>query len=294
MHYIWFDEGGFEITEQNLADQVRRIRKKEIITRVGCEEIERKLKEQNGLATAEESSPVAENIEQNGGTIEMRTGMTIETPLIRTNESNHQNPEDNAKVLLSSRKEIMQNNEKQMNPSLRFFDNNKLKDITKRVNDVLGSIETNSISETKNLIIAGITLVYKESGIKGNVQKTKSKQPYWKRRLENGIGKLRKELSKIESWFTGRWKKKNKEVKEKLNRKYKIKERGLKHVMEEIKQRILAKVAKVKRYIQRNQQYNQNKMFASNQKRFYDNISNKSNTRQVDPDPEKAKEFWKS
>ena len=108
------------------------------------------------------------------------------------------------------------------------------------------------------------------------------------------IGKLRKELSRIESWFTGRWKKKNKEVKEELNRKYKIKEKGFKHVMDEIKQRILAKSTKIRRYIQRNQQYSQNKMFASNQKRFYNNISNKSNTRQVDPDPEKAKEFWKS
>lgn len=64
--------------------------------------------------------------------------------------------------------------------------------------------------------------------------------------------------------------------------------------MEEIKKRILAKSTKIRRYIQRSQQYSQNKMFASNQKRFYDNISNKSNTRQVDPDPEKAKEFWKS
>ena len=64
--------------------------------------------------------------------------------------------------------------------------------------------------------------------------------------------------------------------------------------MKEIKQTILAKATKVKRYIQRNQQYNQNKMFASNQKRFCDNISNKNDARQVDPGPEKAKEFWKS
>ena len=89
MHCIWFEEGGFEITEQNLADQVRRIRKKEIITRVECEEIERKIKEQNGPATAEETSPVPENIEQNTKTIEMRTGMTIEAPFITTDESNH-------------------------------------------------------------------------------------------------------------------------------------------------------------------------------------------------------------
>ena len=133
-----------------------------------------------------------------------------------------------------------------MTPALRSYDNKKLKDVTKRVNDVLGTIETNSISETKNLIIAGITLMYKELGIKNNAQKTKAKEPYWKRRLENDIRKLRKELSRIESWFTGRWKKKNKEVKEELSRKYKIKEKGFKHFMEEIKQRILAKSTKIR------------------------------------------------
>ena len=175
MHCICFEDGGFEITEQNLADQVRRIRKKEIITRVEGEEIERKLKEENRPATAEETLSVVENIEQNTRTTEVRTEMASETPLISTNESNHQNLEDNNNVLLSSLKEIIQNNEKQMTPALRSYDNKKLKDVTKRVNDVLGTIETNSISETKNLIIAGITLMYKELGKKTMHRKQKPK-----------------------------------------------------------------------------------------------------------------------
>ena len=62
-----------------------------------------------------------------------------------------------------------------MTPALRSYDNKKLKDVTKRVNDVLGTIETNSISETKNLIIAGITLMYKELGIKTMHRKQKPK-----------------------------------------------------------------------------------------------------------------------
>ena len=59
-----FEDGGFEITEQNLADQVRRIRKKEIITRVECEEIERKLKEENRPATAEDTLSEKEKIDK--------------------------------------------------------------------------------------------------------------------------------------------------------------------------------------------------------------------------------------
>ena len=94
----------------------------------------------------------------------------------------------------------------------------------------------------------------------------------------------------IESWFTGRWKKKNNEAKEELNSKYKIKERGFSHV---IKQRISAKAAKIKRYVQRNQQYNQNELFANNLKQFYDNNSNKNDAKKVDPDPKEANQFWK-
>ena len=89
----------------------------------------------------------------------MRTQIASETFLISTNESNHQNLGDNTDVLLSSLKEIIQSNEKQMTPSLRFYDNSKLKDIAKRVNDVLETIETNSISETKNMMMIIIVII---------------------------------------------------------------------------------------------------------------------------------------
>ena len=69
--------------------------------------------------------------------------------------------------------------------SLRSNDDTTLKDVTKRFNNVLQTIQTNSISETKNLIISGITFGYKPSSAE-----IEGRQPYWKR-LENDIGKLK-------------------------------------------------------------------------------------------------------
>ena len=49
--------------------------------------------------------------------------------------------------------------------------------------------------------------------------------------------------------------------------KYKIRIKGITMVIEELKQREQAKIAKVKRYKQRIKQYRQNRMFQSDQKK---------------------------
>ena len=53
-----------------------------------------------------------------------------------------------------------------------------------------------------------------------------------------------------------------------LEKKYSIKRKGITKVMEELKQRILAKAAKIKRYEQRRTQYKQNILFKQDHKRF--------------------------
>ena len=56
---------------------------------------------------------------------------------------------------------------------------------------------------------------------------------------------------------------------EQLEKKYNIKGKGITTVLEELKQRILAKAAKIKRYEQRRTQYKQNILFKQQQNRFY-------------------------
>ena len=78
------------------------------------------------------------------------------------------------------------------------------------------------------------------------------KEPMWKRRLQNKIKELRKDLSQLEaskgiSNFR-HW--------ERLERKYSIKVKRLNVVIEEFKQRITAIAAKVRRYRGRVDSYN--------------------------------------
>ena len=51
----------------------------------------------------------------------------------------------------------------------------------------------------------------------------------------------------------------------KLNKKYRVKRKGLKSVIEELKQRLLAKSAKPKRYEQIIESFRQNRTFALDQ-----------------------------
>ena len=74
--------------------------------------------------------------------------------------------------------------------------------------------------------------------------------------------------------------------------KYRVKRKGLKTVIEELKQMILAKSAKVKRYQQRIEQFRQNRIFDLDQKKIYTEL-NKNGIRSNDvPNAEECTKFW--
>ena len=62
--------------------------------------------------------------------------------------------------------------------------------------------------------------------------------------------------------------------------------------MEELKQRILAKAAKIKIYEQRRKQYKENIMFKQDQKRFYQELNDTVGNENVIPDADEIKKFW--
>ena len=89
----------------------------------------------------------------------------------------------------------------------------------------------------------------------------------WKRRLENKIKELRKDLSQLEA-------SKDRDISnfrhwERLERKYSITVKRLNAVTEELKQRITTIAAKVRRYQRRVNSYRQNRLFENNQRQFY-------------------------
>ena len=113
------------------------------------------------------------------------------------------------------------------------------------VDKVLSKFKTHSVTKTNELFYAGVVVVRNRLGVKiDNV--AGRKEPMWKRRLQNKIKELRKDLSQLET-------SKDKDISnfrhwERLERKYSIRVKRLNAVIEELKQRIIAIAAKVKRY----------------------------------------------
>ena len=117
------------------------------------------------------------------------------------------------------------------------------------------------------------------------------KEPMWNRRLQYKIKELRKDVSQLEAsndtdisnfrhW--GR-----------LERKYNIRVKRLNVVIEELKQRITAIAAKVRRYQGRVDSYRQNRLFENNQRQFYRELDQEEERCDDDqPLAEESKQFW--
>ena len=93
----------------------------------------------------------------------------------------------------------------------------------------------------------------------------------YKRRIEGDIKNLKKDISILEREKRGETGMSGKRKAKNLGDKYGIKRKGLTTVIEELKQRLLAKAAKIKRYGDRITQYRQNRMFAEEQKKCIKN-----------------------
>ena len=102
-------------------------------------------------------------------------------------------------------------------PSLKSYNQEKLKEKTKEVNDILRLIHTNNITDTNNLVYAGAGLVVKLMEIKipqNDPSKRQPNQPPWKTRLEKQLTELIADLSKLNKMSASRLQ--NKKVRKEL------------------------------------------------------------------------------
>ena len=132
--------------------------------------------------------------------------------------------------------------------------------------------KTHSITKTNQLFYAEAVVVTNRLGIKIN-KVAERKEPMWRKRLQNKIKETRKDLSQLES-------SKDKEVSsvrhwQTLERKYSIRSKTLSVVIEELKQRIVAIAAKVRRYQERVDRFRLNRIFENNQRQFYREFNQK-------------------
>ena len=119
--------------------------------------------------------------------------------------------------------------------NLKYGDKEKIKEEVIKMNKVLEHVKLTDFTHCRNVIQAAMKIVGEEVGMKKSNAK-KKKEPFWKRRILTDISRLRKDLSRIEAWFAGRWKKYKKKEKDWQDQKYGLRRKGFTLVMEELKQ----------------------------------------------------------
>ena len=138
--------------------------------------------------------------------------------------------------LLKKIAEVLERRQKDKLPAPRDMPKRKLLEETAKVDKALCKFKTRSITKTNELFYAGAVVVTNRLGVKIN-KAAERKEPMWRRRLQNKIKELRKDLSQLES-------SKDKNVSnvrhwQTLERKYNIRVKTLGAVIEELKQRIV-------------------------------------------------------
>ena len=94
--------------------------------------------------------------------------------------------------------EVIERCRKDKLPALRNVQKKKLLEETTKVDKVLSKFKTHSIKKTNEFFYAGAVVVTNRLGMK--IDKVAGrKEPMWKRRLQNKIKELTKDLSQLEA-----------------------------------------------------------------------------------------------
>lgn len=294
MHKEWRERGPFDVTEQRICDQARAIRKNGWLTEIELEFIRR-----NVEGVTEEQTVNSDIIDH--GIIETENSREIEEPrepvesvldeeraeiVVNTNEATNEEKE-----IIDQLKEFYGANESSDGIIFKNVEYKKLNTAVNKVNKVLHYFETTNVTETNDLIKACSVWVYKELGLrKINKNKQKNKEPWWKRRIEGDVKELQKHISILDRLKKGEMKS-NKKT-EKLLTKYWVNKKGLNSVLEELKQRVIAKQARLARYSERILQFKQNRMFNSSQKRLFAELNGLEKGDDEIPDADESRKFW--
>ena len=269
MYKAWQEKGIFQLTEQRITDQARAIRKNGWLTDIELEGIKRRVLNEE----RQEREEMPERQDQDDVNKESDD---TEEPCVNESAHMEQSEEyaelkDEEKGILNRIKEIISQGEYKEVTSFKKVDRWQLNTITQKVNKVIEHIETRNITETNNLMRAISTFVAEKLGLKKGRRENQHKEPWWKRRIERDINELRKHISIMDRERKGELR--SRRTYQEIMKKYQVDRKGLFVVIEELKQRLTAKAAKIRRYEQRIHQYRQNRLFSTDQKRFFYIIS---------------------
>ena len=280
MLQTWLIVGVFEATEQRLADQARAIKTNQWLSEFELEEIKSRCNdmESEREREIERDSSLRESDNQQSESQNERRGIEISAEI-----------DEESREILQDVMAKYNGTEELMPMNLRNVNRNSLKEKVKKVNSALRYVHTDDITETNRLILAAAVVVQEELGVKRKEKRQKGL--WWKKRLCDQVASLRKDLSRVDRIEQGKLK--NHQQATRLEKKYNISKKGIMVVKEELKQRIIAVSAKIKRYNERHNQFVQNRLFQSNQKRLYEKIDGVVRYNEGLPEAEECREFWR-
>ena len=297
MYSQWKIRGIFDSTEQRICDQARAIKKNGWLSDLELEAIRRNIEMEDNVANNVEIREEKDHHETNSIVEEacIQQLEVIEEEVVSDDASVKEKTCEEMDLTAEERdildqiRQFMGEGERCDGIAFKRVERKRLRTATERANRVIKCIDTNDITETNNLIVATSVWIAKELGLKKHIKRVAKQEPWWKRRIKESIIELRKHINIFQRQQKGEMRKLGKY--NELVKKYKVKEKGISKVMEELKQRLQVKASKLKRYEQRIEQYRINRMYQQDQKRVYQEMSGKPGEK-VMPDAEKSVRFW--
>ena len=153
-----------------------------------------------------------------------------------------------------------------------------------------------SLNEINQLLYATGFVI---SGRVGRIPKQRKRRnlhakPNWQIRIEKQVEKMRGELSLMTEMLKDENNSKRSRKRNGITKKYKIKTReDLKTIMEILKMKIQAKAQRLRRYAKRSKQFNQNRLFNNDRKKFYRSLGNDEISVKNTPSKEEIEQFWR-
>jgi len=169
----------------------------------------------------------------------------------------------------------------------RFIPN--LKELVANMNTVLFSTNASSLTELCNLCYCAAQVVTEECGVKIPNPTSNSSPPPWEKRILLRIKKLKQDLSRLRELICGRLK-----SQQKINNlvsRYNLQSRSAEEVCEELHQTVKSLSHRLKCYRHKQSCHKQNKLFLSNQHKFYQQMTHQSTTL-APPPKEDTLQFW--
>jgi hypothetical protein len=289
MHRAWRERGHFQMDEQRMADQVRNIRKRKWFTDEELDEIkESVLQESEGTNENRNGDEMNQyhNVRQLHGDEDQND--LVGDAMMRIVREPASEMERKLVERITTERNKLAGDQPRLRP-LRHVERNKILSEVGQINKAIDCIEINNITELNNTILACAKVITKKMTRKGGQRQFKS-EPAWRTRLQMKMKNIRSDLSKV---VESRGRDYDDPMRMRLEKKYRIKNKGYDVVIEELKQDLSAVSQKIKRYTERVEQYNQNRKFVNNQKQFYQDLQgNENNTNGEAPDKEESRVFW--